>query len=307
MYALPACALQRPEGAYDGDAIRDASAGATDSDPDSDEEIYRDAGSADADAAPPLDAPSSDDAGALVESPLIGDYWMRADVHTNVEATQLGLTVRTISDTTIYSLVTVRAAGAALEFRDYQCGVRVASRCESGCRSATTAFRDEATSARAFLAPRRTLELDDAGGFKVTRGPYAVGWRGDFGANVDLPLPQDEDDPLVYDPDGGGDGVDLTMSVRTAIGLPINCAMRIVQRVDVVYEGTIADERFAGGTLRDVGSAQRELSSSCADGAPEASEAAPATLRFVPAKLPIEPESLPWVCPTLGEFADAFE
>ena len=77
------------------------------------------------------------DTGALVESPLIGDYWMRADVHTKVAARQLGLAVRTTSDTTIYSLVTVRAPGAALEFRDYQSGVRVASRCESACRSAT--------------------------------------------------------------------------------------------------------------------------------------------------------------------------
>lgn len=304
--ALTSCEIARPEGTYttDPDAAVKSEADAA---RDTDEAIYGDA------RRPPADAGDAtnprDEASAPMASSLVGDYWMRADVHTSVSASLLGLSsLRTTTDAAVYALVAVRASGAALELRDFQCAVRIAQKCESGCSRISTTLRDAATSARAYLPPRRALSVDAEGHFAAGRGPYAIGWRGDFTGDVALPLPSDDADPLVYDPDGGGDGVDLVTTIRTAIGLPISCSFRSVQRVDVTYEGTLEGGKLVGGTMHDMGSDERELANSCStDDPPEVAEAAPSTVRFIPAKASIDVDARPWACPTLEEFEAAFE
>jgi hypothetical protein len=274
--------------------------------PDTDEEVYGDAHRPASDGG---DGAPFDDTGAPSAGPLVGDYWMRADLHTTVASALLGETaVRTTSDTAVYALVAVRANGAALVLRDFQCSVRTTQKCDSGCRTITTALRDPATSARAYLPPQRSFQVEADGRFRTGRGPYAIGWKGDFSKDLELPLPVTEDDPLVYDPDGGGEGVNIVTTLRTAIGIPISCSFRSVQRVDVTYEGRLEAGKLVSGSMRDVASAQHELVNSCSpDEPPEVSEAAPNTVRFVPAKAPIDVDLVPWACPSLEEFEAAFE
>lgn len=295
--------MTRPQGAFlptSGD-VRD--------EPDADvpEDVYRDAGAEDdepLDGLPPRTIIS--DAGEVVSvSPLVGDYWMRADIHARLKASQLGLTVSTTTDSTYYALVTVRQKGAALELRDWQCTLRVVQKCESGCRSIATTLRDEATSGKAFMAPRRRLDVDRDGHWSVTKVAYAIGWKGDFIAAPASPLPSSEDDGLVYDPDGAGKGINLATTVQTTSGFGSTCDLRVLQKVAVSYEGQLEAGALTTGTLVDFGSDQVELSNSCMGAAAEPSSAAPSTMRLIRAPSPIDNTKVPWPCPSLSEFEAA--
>ena len=292
----------RPEGAFlpDGGEVR------TERDADTADDVYRDAISEDD---VPLDErPASNltgDAGEVAVSPLVGDYWMRADIHARVRASQLGLTVSTTTDSTYYSLITVRQKGDALELRDWQCTLRVTQRCETGCRSIATTLLDASTSGKAFMAPRRRLTVDPDGHWSVAPIAYAIGWKGDYTSTPAAALPRSEDDGLVYDPDGAGKGINLVTKVQTSSGFGSTCEMRVLQKVAVTYEGQLEGGALKTGSLADFGSDQVELSNSCTGAAAEPSAAAPSTVRLVPAPSPIDNAKVPWPCPSLSEFEGA--
>lgn len=287
----------RPEGAYTRAAVIDGDGDGDEAAPDRDEDVYDET----APEAVVDDDPSLRD-GTAVDSPLVGDYWMRADVHVKLAASQLGITIQTTTDTRVYSLVTVRARGDALEMRDWQCTVRAVQRCQAGCSKMSTTLRDVATSSKAFIAPRRTLTVT---GQHWSAAPvaYAIGYKGDYHAAPDTPMPTSASDPLVYDPDGGGKGVDFTTSVTA--GFTTACSLRVVQKVAVRYEGDLEEGGLTTGSLIDFGSDQAELSNSCTGAATEPTPGdAPNTVRLVRAPLPIDSSKVPWTCPTLDEFEE---
>ncbi|MET0341806.1 MAG: hypothetical protein ABW252_12450 [Polyangiales bacterium] len=290
----------RPEGSYAG---RDEPAKATpdedvDAVPDADDDIYEDTvpeGAVDDD-----DDPLQN--GAAAGSPLVGDYWMRADVHVKLGASQLGVTIRTTTDTRVYSLVTVRPKGDTLELRDWQCTVRALQSCQSGCSKMSTTLRDEASSSKAYLAPRRTLTVEGQH-WSVTPVAYAIGYKGDYSIDPEMTMPTSASDPLVYDPDGGGKGVDFTTSVTA--GFSTSCSLRVVQKVAVQFEGDLEEGGLTTGALVDFGSDQAELSNSCSGAATEPTPGdAPNTVRLIRAPEAIDTAKVPWACPTLEAFEE---
>jgi len=289
----------RPEGAF----IPDAGAVRVDRDADTDESIYEGVRSEDD------ELPSSNnirDAGDVAVSPLVGDYWMRADLHVRLKASQLGLTVSTTTDSTYYSLVTVRQKDGELELRDWQCTLRVSQACESGCRAISTTLRDAATSGKAFMAPRRSLNISRDGHWSVSPVAYAIGWKGDFTTAPAAAMPRSEGDGLVYDPDGAGKGVNFATNVETTSGFKSTCDLRVLQKVAVTYEGDLEGGALTTGTLADFGSDQVELGNSCSGAQAEMlTTAAPSVVTFVPAPLRIDNSKVPWPCPSLSEFEDA--
>jgi len=324
LIALLGCNVPRPQEAYRRDASVDQDEDDqgdddgfeddTDTPPDRDPgpEAGRDAGR---DAGKDAGAVGVEpDAGPIDETPvpdgsaLLGDYWMRSESHTEASA-ELGLvSLATETDTTLYALVRVARDGQRLTFQDQQCAISLAQRCTRGCSSVSTTMADPVKSARAFAAPKRTLTVGSDGRWSASRVPFAVGWRGDFNADPTLALPTSEDDPLVYDPDGGrGAGIDLTSTVRLSAGFPLTCNVRLVQKFDLSYAGRLAGEALESGTSTDMGSSQRvlnTLSATCGGMAEIAEETAPSTLRFVRGEIAGADGS--WTCPTLSTFEAAF-
>ena len=269
------------------------------------DDVYPDAVTDDVPLDPLPPRTSTNDTGDAAVSPLVGDYWMRADIHARLRASQLGLTVSTTTDSTYYALVTVRQKDGELELRDWQCTLRVTQKCESGCRSIDTTLRDAATSGKAFMAPRRRLTVDPDGHWSVAKVAYAIGWKGDFTTTPAAVLPSSENDGLVYDPDGAGKGINLVTKVQTTAGFASACDVRVLQKIAVSYEGRLEGGALTTGTLSDFGSDQVELSNSCTGAAAEPSEAAPSTVRLISAPSPIDNTKVPWPCPTLEEFEAA--
>lgn len=313
IYPLDGCQLGRPDGAFV------PAAADTEVDPDANDEIDEDL-YGDAAPLPDLDTNPRNDAGdggrrdggsaqaggddPPAESPLSGDYWMRTEVQTNDSVSQPPITIRSTSTITTYSLVRVGFQQRQLKFFDWQCALKFEHSCTSGCSTISTSFGDPAQSGRAFAAAQRDL-LVEGDTWSATRAPYALGWRGDFAVDPQAELPVSESDPLVYDPDGGGKGVDLETTVRLSSGLSSSCSQRFVQKVDVSYAGTLDDGAFAGGSLTDHGTQQTVLSTSCGDAQAETREVERG-LQLVAAPEPIEGSLVPWPCPSLSAFEAAF-
>ncbi|MET0285013.1 MAG: hypothetical protein ABW352_11100 [Polyangiales bacterium] len=292
-----ACDSMRPEGAWASDDAPANGEPTGDVAPDSNEDIYEDGG----DATDDEDEPPQR-GGPAVDSPLVGDYWMRGDVQVKLAASQLGISIKTTTDTRVYSLVTVRQKDdGRLEMRDWQCTVRVLQSCQSGCTRMNTTLRDLSASSKAFMAPRRTLTVV-GGHWTAAPVAYAIGYKGDYSATPALTMPSSATDPLVYDPDGGGKGIDFSTSV-TASGFTTACNLRVVQKVAVRYEGDLDEGGLKTGSLIDVGSDQGELSNSCSGAATEPTPGdAPNSVRLIRSPLEIDTSKVPWACPTLEEF-----
>lgn len=325
---LLACEVSRPEGAY-LPRVERVDAGA-----DSDEDIYEDLPPAADDDGDDVndsgggdDEPDDerDDAGAARDdggdepapdaeanqpgvSALLGDYWMRADVSTTATISALTMRITTTTDTEVYSLVRVYTSSGKLKFADFQCALRISQSCRN-CTSISTELYDPAKSGRAFLPAVRDLTVEESGAFRTTMVPYALGWKGDFGTSPSATLPTRESDPLVYNPDGGGAGVDITVRLKpNAIVPEQTCNLRVVQKIAVSYSGMLVDGSLREGAMKDEGSAQNVISPACnGGGTSDAPTSSPATIRLIPAKAPIDPQARPWACPSLSDFRAAFD
>jgi hypothetical protein len=325
------CELQRPEDAYEPLRMDETDAGSTrESGPDPLDDVYGDASQVpvldiskrDAGREPKADAgrtpdvvpdPQSDAAvdpgpdDPAPTSPLVGEYWMRTSAFASSTTSQPPVTVKTHTDTFLYSLVQVGFQGEVLKFIDWQCALRIDQRCDSGCSEVSTKLLDAAKSPKAFAPAKRDLTVAADGSWSASRAPYALGWRGDYGAMPNAVLPTSESDPLVYDPDGGrGKGVDVTSTLRTLTGLSSTCDMRVVQKIDVSYKGKLTDGKLSTGSLEDLGTEQNELATSCGNAKTTSSERMPGKVDLVPAPKPIGSEGATWMCPSLADFEAAF-
>jgi hypothetical protein len=237
------------------------------------------------------------------DDPLTGDYWMRTDMAARIMSDPVPLigaaSIR--SDVTAYSLVRVVRDGDGYQMIDWQCHVSTAQACESVCTAAQSVARDGET--KAYAPSTRTLTVQ-GDSWSASACAAATGWQYNCATDGDVPLPQSEDDPLVYDPAGGGKGVNVTATVTAPILGPVTCEARLVQRVDLVYEGSLANGQLATtGVATDNGSDQRALNDACGD-VPVPVPVGPGTLRIVPAPRPISGGDS-WECPSLAEFEQA--
>lgn len=260
----------------------------------------RDAGSRDASTGT-SDAGTTPDAG---NSPLAGDYWMRSEGSAEQRFSLLGGLGEVTIDTrrVAYSLVRVAGSGSALTLTDLQCAASLEQRCTFGCETMTTTPRDASTSARAFAPATRKLDVATDGSWRASAVPFAVGYQG---TDANAALPARDGDPLSYDPDGGGDGVDWTSRMKITL-INSTCSMRLAQRVNVSYAGTLVNGALASGTVADQGSTQSVLSisASCSSGRADAVATAPSALKLVRKTIPASGSS--WTCPSVDELAAAF-
>lgn len=242
----------------------------------------------------------------------VGEYWMRSDVTVNLTQAVGANTAVIRSDITAYSLVKVESVNGQLQMKDWQCEVTTAQECEQYCTSASSEARDGET--KAYAPSARALTVNADGSWSASKCAAAVGWQWDCAADAARALPTSDSDPAVYDPTGGGKGVNLTATVSAPNPLGLgndvtaSCTARLVQRVDLLYSGTLAGGKLATGVAKDDGSEQLALnpdpvtdSSSC--GMPPAPVPVGAgTLRAIAAPSPIGDA---WTCPTLEQFQAA--
>lgn len=237
------------------------------------------------------------------DDPLVGDYWMRIESKAEATAKQASITISSETLSQTYVLVRIGYDGKVLKFADWQCASKLTQKCTSGCRSMSITYRDPIKSNQAYAPALRTLEVE-GGSWTASAVPYAVGWKGDF-AERDLPVPTSEGDSLVYDPDGGGKGINISTKVVATSGLSAACELRVVQKILVSYAGKLADGELASGTMTDKGSQQTVLDNSCAGAKADGKAGPPGALRFV--RKPIESDDKTWVCPSLADFEAAFQ
>lgn len=223
----------------------------------------------------------------MLAAKLVGDYWMRTDTATS--SSTLGITVR--SDTSTYSVVKVGFSDGRLKLVDRQCFVSV-----SQDNNTTTTFRSEGQPA--YAPAQRVLTLDPVRNTWTT-GPcaYAVGWKWDFAKQDDRSPPTSDSDPLVYDVDGGGKG--LNIAVKS--GALVSCNLRVVQKVDVVYSGTLRDQKLVDGVMTNNRSQQNILAQDCTASSPTSRDLGTPTVKLVSRAVDAS-----FACPALAEMRAAF-
>lgn len=320
LYGLFGCEVDRPVGAYtprEHNVVVDASA-------DSDEDIYGDAATLPSfddddeaddddqgdDVTPERDAgPGAADGGMRPteppDNPLVGDYWMRADVSSTTTATSGATSIETKTDTRVYSLVRVDYQGERLKFADFQCALRIDQQCLRGCTTVSTMLADPARSGRAFVPSFRDLTVTDDR-WSASRVPYALGWRGDFNRDPNLKLPATDSDPLVIDPDGGEDGINISITIKVPVLPARTCNLRVAQKIDVSYAGMLTSGKLETGMMTEMGSDQVVFANSCGGDTGGDDETSMAPVRVIPARKPIDLKANPWPCPSLSEFESAF-
>jgi hypothetical protein len=313
VFVLPvlclACEMSRPTGAYGGET-RDAGAMA---EPDPIDMVGEDelpdlGGDGDGDGDGDGPEPGEDGGPPVVEdSPLVklqkelsGDYWLRVDFYSTADAS--GVEIDT--HTTAFSLVQIGLDdGGKLKMIDWQCFVGIEQSCQSGCSSANTSMRPEG--GHAYRPAIRTMTVDlDSGAWRTSEEWFAVGWKGNYAEDPTAVLPARSDDPLIYDPDGAGDGINIDLYVDPSAPLvpSVDCTIRVVQKFVQGYGGTLQGRELVQGNVTDRGSDQYVLDyGDCPSGA-NARQAAPTTLRIARATTPIDDQ---WTCPSDGVFRAA--
>jgi len=240
-----------------------------------------------------------------LEAKLVGDYYLRSDVYTSTQ--QSSATIDT--DATAFSLVKIGfdAKDGVLKMIDWQCEVSITQTCPKGCSNPSTKLL--ANGGRAYLPAKRVLTVDaNTGAWSTSRCAYALGWKWDFASDPNGVLPAAEGDPLVYDPDGMGPGINSTFSVTVPIGassLNQVCKFRLTQKIDVTYAGKLAADALGTGQLQDTGSDQEFLDKDGCEGTPANSVRKPSTVRFTRAPAGKSFSGTPWPCPSLTEFQAA--
>jgi hypothetical protein len=317
-----ACTMPRPKGAY-GSEAKDAAMSAPDPmDNITDGEIPSLGGGdmhmGDGDGAGPADAGGhgqpGKDAGTVVkpppDSPLVklqkqvsGDYYLRVDFYSTASADAAFVHVAIDTQTTAFSLVRVGLDGdGKLKMIDWQCLVSVSQNCKDGCNSATTTFSSEG--GHAYRPAVRDVTLNQKNTtFETSDEFFALGWKGNSAENPAAVLPPNESDPLVYDPDGNGNGVNVAVKVDGTGGVPDqDCVLRVLQKYVESFTGTAKGGVLGQGLVVDHGSDQVVLSyGSCNSGA-SARQSKSTTLRFVRATKAIDDQ---WTCPTEAQFRTA--
>jgi hypothetical protein len=306
-----ACEMPRPAGAYGLDT-GDAAAMAA---PDPMDEIGEDEipdldGTDGDDKDGGSDGPEPDeDGGAPVveDTPLVklqkelsGDYWMRVDFYST--ASESGVEIDT--HTTAYSLVRIGLDDAdKLKMIDWQCYVGIDQDCAAGCSNATTSIRPEG--GRAYRPAIRTMTVNlETGAWNTTEEWFAVGWKGSYAEDPTAVLPARDDDPLIYDPDGAGAGINIDLYVDPSAPLvpSVDCTIRVVQKYVQGYNGILMGRSLAQGNVTDRGSDQFVLDyGDCPSGA-DARQSAPTTMRLARATTAIDEQ---WTCPSDGIFRAA--
>jgi hypothetical protein len=310
----PACEMPRPYGAY-APVPPDASFQKPDK-PDEIEDgeipelgggdpVTSDPGTPHPDAGPlpVMDGGSDVQPQPVPDSPLVklqkelaGDYFLRLDFYSTADSSGVQIDTHTIA----FSLARVGLdADGKLKMIDWQCALDIQQECRSGCNSATT--RVTAEGSRAYRPAIRDLTVDEKTLVWSTNDPwFALGWKGNSAEDPSAVLPAREDDPLVYDPDGSGAGVNINLSVDGSGLLPdVNCTLRVVQKYAQSYAGTLVSRALSQGSVNDHGSDQVVLSyGNCPSGA-SARQAKPTTLRFARASTPIDDA---WTCPSTTTF-----
>ena len=188
---------------------------------------------------------------------LVGSYWMRSVA--SASSTASGVTVR--SDVSTFSLVKIERSGDALTMVDWQCEQQTKQTCAMpGALCANPTSDARLGDSQAYRPARRVLSVS-GDGWSAGASPYAVGWKWDFAAEGEHATPTSDSDALVYDPgepNGGGKGVNVASRIETTLG-PVECALRVVQRIDFSFEGSLTDGKLSTGTVTDLGSVQNIL------------------------------------------------
>ena len=310
---LDACEMPRPYGAY-APVPPDASFQKPDEVDEIEDGEIPDLGGGDAPSGDPGAGPDAGPGVAMdggsdmpptpePDSPLVklqkeisGDYWLRVDFYSTADSSGVEIDTHTVA----FSLARVGLDGEGkLKMIDWQCALDIQQTCRSGCNSATT--RVTAEGSRAYRPAIRDLTLDENTLVWSTNDPwFALGWKGNSAEDPNAVLPARENDPLVYDPDGSGAGVNINLSVDGSGLLPdVNCTLRVVQKYIQSYAGTLVDRKLGQGSVNDHGSDQVVLSyGNCPSGA-SARQSAPSTLRLAPAKVAIDDA---WTCPNASAF-----
>lgn len=258
----------------------------------------------DGDQQPPGDGDAGDGDGdgdgidnTPVGSTLEGQYWMRSDLDVNI--TQEGVTLP--AAITAYSVVEITKDGAQYKFVDWQCEVTSVQTCPSPliCTSASSST----TEGKAFVPTQRTLTVSNSS-WSTSDCAAAVGWKWDCAKDGPTAVPTTETDPLVYNPGGGGVGVDLKADLVTVIGSG-TCTAQVVQKVDVRYSGQLTGGVLqTSGVTTDNGSQQNVIGGDCGD-VPNPVAQGPGTLRFAKRNIPGGSDPASWTCPSLAEFQSA--
>jgi hypothetical protein len=211
--------------------------------------------------------------------------------------------VNILSDITAYSLVRVESGDGGLKMTDLQCQVKTVQQCENNaCTEPSSTVRDG--EGRAFAASTRTLTVGAEGKWSTSECAAALGWKWNCGVDAERDLPNSASDPLIYDPAGGGDGVNVTVHVKAPGGIPYDCSTHLVQRVNVLYSGALESGKFATtGVAQDNGSEQFALDDGCGV-PPRPVPVGAGTLRIIPAPKAITGGDT-WDCPSMTEFEAA--
>ncbi len=248
------------------------------------------------DAGSDVEPPPEDSPLVKLQKELSGDYFLRVDFYSTADSS--GVEIDT--HTTAFSLVRVGLDDdGKLKMIDWQCALDIQQECRSGCNSATT--RVSAEGSRAYRPAIRDLTVDEKSLVWSTNDPwFALGWKGSYADDPNAVLPAREDDPLVYDPDGSGAGVNINLSVDGSGLLPdVSCTLRVVQKYVQSYAGTLLERKLGQGNVSDHGSDQVVLSyGNCPSGA-KARQSKPSTLRLARAAAPIDDA---WTCPSVSSF-----
>jgi hypothetical protein len=121
----------------------------------------------------------------------------------------------------------------------------------------------------------------------------AIGWKWNCATDAAHPLPMVVTDPLVVN-----GGVPLHAEVYGQ-----KCDTHVVQRVNVLYSGTLQNNTLGMGVATDNGSEQSALDNGCG-AVPATVPTGPGTLRVIPAPRPIMVAGQ-WACPNLADFQAA--
>ncbi len=231
-----------------------------------------------------------------VGTTIEGQYWMRTDLDATITQVEVNATIR--SEITAYSLVQISKDGSQYKMVDWQCHVTTKQECESVCSAASSATSE----GQAYVPSTRTLTVSGSS-WSTSTCAAAVGWKWDCAKDGAVAMPTTASDPLVYNPGGGEVGVDIDATV-TAI-IPLTCKANVVQKVDVLYSGSLTDGVLQGsGVATDNGSQQNVLGGTCGD-VPNPVPVGPGSLRFAKRDIPGGAEPAAWTCPSLSDFQAA--
>ena len=190
----------------------------------------------------------SDD-GGVIETPLqvlqrklSGDYWLRVDAYNTSRGSAMTVTTHAIT----FMVAKVGVVDGALKMYDRQCFIDLQ---QSGATTTISAAEQSSI----YPAVRTLTVQPESGQWSSNSGPYALGWDYDFSRQPDRNPPTSDSDPLVVDPAGDGPGVNVT--VRAGL----TCSLRVVQKVALLFSGTLANEQLATGSVVDHGSVQEVL------------------------------------------------